>query len=123
MRRAASWTGCPGARGSTRHVASVGEPLNAEAVVWGREVLGRPIHDNWWQTETGSIMIANFPVMDIKPGSMGRPVPGVEAAIVRRTAGGGVEVVEEAATAGELALRGAPRSRVSLSSSLTPRRA
>jgi acetyl-CoA synthetase len=88
-----------------RHVASVGEPLNPEAVVWGQEVLGLPIHDNWWQTETGAIMIANFPVMDVKPGSMGRPVPGVEAAIVRRTAEGGVEEVEEAATVGELALR------------------
>ncbi|HSF43498.1 MAG TPA: AMP-binding protein, partial [Thermoanaerobaculia bacterium] len=74
-----------------RHVASVGEPLNPEAVVWGLEALGLPIHDNWWQTETGAIMIANFPGMDIKPGSMGRPVPGVEAGVVRRTAGGGVE--------------------------------
>ncbi|HSN87365.1 MAG TPA: acetate--CoA ligase, partial [Thermoanaerobaculia bacterium] len=88
-----------------RHVASVGEPLNPEAVVWGVEALGLPIHDNWWQTETGAIMIANFPGMDIKPGSMGRPVPGVEAGVVRRTAGGGVEEVGDAATTGELALR------------------
>ncbi|HEX6865062.1 MAG TPA: acetate--CoA ligase [Thermoanaerobaculia bacterium] len=88
-----------------RHVASVGEPLNPEAVVWGQEALGMPIHDNWWQTETGAIMIANFPAMDIKPGSMGRPVPGVEAAIVRRTGDGGVEVVRETAASGELALR------------------
>jgi acetyl-CoA synthetase len=88
-----------------RHVASVGEPLNPEAVVWGQEALGLPIHDNWWQTETGAIMIANFPVMDIKPGSMGRPVPGVEAGIVCRTAAGRVEEVREAGTKGELALR------------------
>jgi acetyl-CoA synthetase len=52
-----------------RFVASVGEPLNAEAVWWGKRVLGLPIHDNWWQTETGGIMIANTPAFDIKPGS------------------------------------------------------
>ena len=55
-----------------------------EAVIWGRDVLGLPFHDNWWQTETGGIMIANYCTMDIKPGSMGRPLPGVEPAIVRR---------------------------------------
>jgi acetyl-CoA synthetase len=88
-----------------RHVASVGEPLNPEAVAWGLEALGLPIHDNWWQTETGAIMIANFPAMDIKPGSMGRPVPGVQAGIVRRSAGGEVEEVGEAGMTGELALR------------------
>jgi acetyl-CoA synthetase len=65
-----------------RLIASVGEPLNPEAVWWGKETLGLPIHDNWWQTETGGIMIANTPAMDIKPGSMGKPLPGVEAAIV-----------------------------------------
>ncbi|MEZ5614657.1 MAG: acetate--CoA ligase [Rhodocyclaceae bacterium] len=67
-----------------RFVASVGEPLNPEAVWWGKEVLGLPIHDNWWQTETGGIMIANTPAFDIKPGSMGRPLPGIEAAIVKK---------------------------------------
>ncbi|MDE3738924.1 acetate--CoA ligase [Pseudomonas resinovorans] len=65
-----------------RFVASVGEPLNAEAVWWGLEALGQPIHDNWWQTETGGIMVANTVGMAIKPGSMGKPLPGVEAAIV-----------------------------------------
>ena len=67
-----------------RLIHSVGEPLNPEAVVWGERTLGLPIHDNWWQTETGGIMIANYPAMEIRPGSMGRPLPGVEAAIVRR---------------------------------------
>ncbi|MFC5525823.1 AMP-binding protein [Rhodanobacter ginsengisoli] len=87
-----------------RFIASVGEPLNPEAVVWGQRVLGLAIHDNWWQTETGGIMIANYASMDIKPGSMGRPLPGIEAAVVRR-AGQGVEVITEAGREGELALR------------------
>ena len=67
---------------SLRHLYSVGEPLNPEAVVWGKEIFGKAFHDNWWQTETGSIMIANYPVQDIKPGSMGRPFPGTKAGIV-----------------------------------------
>jgi acetyl-CoA synthetase len=87
-----------------RFVASVGEPLNPEAVVWGDEALGRPIHDNWWQTETGGIMIANFAAMAVKPGSMGRPLPGVEAAVVHRGEDGRVAEVAAGAE-GELALR------------------
>ncbi|MBP7860536.1 acetate--CoA ligase [bacterium] len=67
---------------SLRHVLSVGEPLNAEVVRWGMKVYGLPIHDNWWQTETGMQLIANLPCMAIKPGSMGKPLPGVYAAIV-----------------------------------------
>ena len=67
-----------------RFVASVGEPLNPEVVVWGQEALGLPVHDNWWQTETGGIMIANLAGCDIRPGSMGRPLPGVEVAILAR---------------------------------------
>jgi acetyl-CoA synthetase len=67
---------------SLRHMASVGEPLNPEPIRWGLKVFGLPFHDNWWQTETGGIMIANYPAMDIKAGSMGRPIPGVEAAVV-----------------------------------------
>ena len=67
---------------SLRYVMSVGEPLNPEGVVWGEEAFGLPIHDNWWQTETGAIMIANYPVMPIRPGSMGRPFPGIHAAII-----------------------------------------
>jgi acetyl-CoA synthetase len=88
-----------------RHLASVGEPLNPEAVVWGVAALGLPFHDTWWQTETGAIMIANYPCMPIRPGSMGRPVPGIEAGIVRPRADGGVDVVEAAGEVGELALR------------------
>ncbi|PJE67633.1 acetate--CoA ligase [Candidatus Shapirobacteria bacterium CG10_big_fil_rev_8_21_14_0_10_40_9] len=67
---------------SLRHLCSVGEPLNPEAVWWGLEAFGLPFHDNWWQTETGGILIANYPCMDIKPGSMGRPIPGITASIV-----------------------------------------
>lgn len=88
-----------------RFIASVGEPLNAEAVLWGERVLGLPIHDNWWQTETGGIMIANTPAFDIKPGSMGRPLPGVEAFVVRRLEDGTVSVIDEPDVEGELALK------------------
>ena len=89
---------------SLRFIASVGEPLNPEAVIWGREVLGLPIHDNWWQTETGGIMIANTAGQEIRPGSMGRPLPGVEAAVGRR-ANGEVETIAEPDVEGELLLR------------------
>jgi acetyl-CoA synthetase len=91
--------------GQLRLVHSVGEPLNPEAVVWGQQALGLPIHDNWWQTETGGIMIANFSAMEIRPGSMGRPLPGIEAAIVRRVGEDAVEVVHEPDVEGELALK------------------
>jgi acetyl-CoA synthetase len=67
---------------SLRYAMSVGEPLNPEGVIWGKEALGLPFHDNWWQTETGAIMIANFISMPIRPGSMGRPFPGIDAAII-----------------------------------------
>ena len=70
---------------SLRFCASVGEPLNPEGVVWGQEVLGRPFHDNWWQTETGGIMVANFASMPIRPGSMGRAASGRAG---RRRSGG-----------------------------------
>jgi acetyl-CoA synthetase len=87
-----------------RFMASVGEPLNPEAVVWGVEAFGKPFHDNWWQTETGGIMIANFASMDVKPGSMGRPLPGISAGIVTRHEGE-VREIETPMTSGELALR------------------
>jgi acetyl-CoA synthetase len=67
---------------SLRHLASVGEPLNAEAVLWSEKAYGKLFHDSYWQTETGSIVISNYPGMKIKPGSMGRPFPGITAAIL-----------------------------------------
>jgi acetyl-CoA synthetase len=88
-----------------RFLASVGEPLNPEAVVWGEKAFGLPFHDNWWQTETGGIMIANYAAMDVRPGSMGKPLPGIEAFIVHKTEDGKIEAVEEPDTQGELALR------------------
>ncbi len=88
-----------------RFVASVGEPLNPEAVVWGNEVLNLHIHDNWWQTETGGIMISNYVSMDIRPGSMGRPLPGIEAAIIHRVGDNEAEVVTQPNVEGELALK------------------
>jgi acetyl-CoA synthetase len=87
-----------------RLIASVGEPLNPSAVVWGQKTLGLPIHDNWWQTETGGIMIANLRSMEIRPGSMGKPLPGIEAAIVHRLSGR-VEKIERPDEEGELALK------------------
>ena len=88
-----------------RFLASVGEPLNPEAVLWGVEAFGMPFHDNWWQTETGGIMIANYVAMDVRPGSMGRPLPGIEAAIVRAEENGAVTVIDAPDEQGELALK------------------
>ena len=88
-----------------RFMASVGEPLNPEAVIWGQQAFGLPFHDNWWQTETGGIMIANFATLDIKPGSMGKPLPGIEAAIVKHTGNGELTLIERTGIEGELALR------------------
>lgn len=65
-----------------RHILSVGEPLNPEVVRWGLKAYDRRIHDNWWMTETGGILISNYPAMGIKPGSMGKPFPGIEAGII-----------------------------------------
>jgi acetyl-CoA synthetase len=97
---------------SLRFIASVGEPLNPECVAWGEQAFGLPIHDNWWQTETGGIMISNYAAMDIRPGSMGRPMPGIEATVLRRDGLGRVvlragvaEEVVEPGVEGELALR------------------
>ena len=87
-----------------RFIASVGEPLNPEAVVWGEQSLGLPIHDNWWQTETGGIMVANYASMAIKPGSMGRPLPGIDAAVVR-VEDGKLRFIDDPNEQGELALR------------------
>lgn len=87
---------------SLRHLASVGEPLNAEAVHWSREVIGLPFHDTYWQTETGCIVVTNLPGMPIKAGSMGKPFPGITAAVLDpRTH----EPVPEPGRVGVLALR------------------
>jgi acetyl-CoA synthetase len=67
---------------SLRHLTSVGEPLNSEAVIWSEKVFGKPFHDTYWQTETGSVMISNYPGMRVKPGSMGKPFPGITAAVL-----------------------------------------
>jgi acetyl-CoA synthetase len=87
-----------------RLVHSVGEPLNPEAVFWGQRVLGLPIHDNWWQTETGGIMIANYAALALRPGSMGRPLPGIEAAIATHLDTGELRI-EGDEVEGELVLR------------------
>jgi acetyl-CoA synthetase len=88
-----------------RFMASVGEPLNAEAVVWGMEAFGLPFHDTWWQTETGAIMLANFAACEVRPGSMGLAFPGVDVRVVRRRADGGVDVIDAPDEVGEIALR------------------
>jgi acetyl-CoA synthetase len=88
-----------------RFMASVGEPLNSEAVIWSNAAFGMPFHDNWWQTETGGIMIANFAACDVKPGSMGRPLPGIEAAIANLDEAGRLVFVTEPGEQGQLVLR------------------
>ncbi len=98
---------------SLRVIASVGEPLNPEAVRWGEDVFGMPILDNWWQTETGGIMIANYRSQPVRPGSMGRPLPGVDATILQRDAEGEIALdaagrpveIDDPGSSGELAVR------------------
>ncbi|MEW9920906.1 acetate--CoA ligase [Marimonas sp. MJW-29] len=85
MMRAGAAAAAPYDFSSLRFLASVGEPLNPEAVIWSAQVFGQPFHDNWWQTETGGIMIANCPGDEVKPGSMGKAMPGIEAGIVERS--------------------------------------
>jgi len=85
-----------------RHMCSVGEPLNPEAVHWGRAAFGLDFHDTFWQTETGAIMITNLPGMPVKPGSMGRPFPALEAAVVDQHTG---EPVRETGHVGMIAIR------------------
>jgi acetyl-CoA synthetase len=87
---------------SLRHLASVGEPLNPEAVLWGKEAFGKMFHDTFWQTETGCIVISNYPGMPIKPGSMGKPFPGMTATIVDPKS---YEPVNHAGSVGLIALR------------------
>jgi acetyl-CoA synthetase len=108
LRRLMRAGGCPRRRhdfSSLRHIFSVGEPLNPELIRWSREALGLPVYDTWWQTETGAIAIANTPARPIRPGSMGLPVRGMEAAVVRRLPGGGIEPITQPGLPGEIALR------------------
>jgi acetyl-CoA synthetase len=86
---------------SLRHMCSVGEPLNPEGVVWGMEAFGLPFHDTWWQTETGAQMIVNLPGMPIQPGSMGKPFPGIMAAVLTDD----FRPIDEPGVSGLLALR------------------
>jgi acetyl-CoA synthetase len=86
---------------SLRYMMSVGEPLNPECVVWAERLIGIPFHDNWWQTETGSILIANYPILPIKPGSMGKPMPGITPGIIDDE----WNEITEADTDGNLAVR------------------
>ena len=99
--------------GDLRLVASVGEPLDAESVTWASEVFGVPVLDTWWQTETGAIMIANRRDDVVRPGSMGRPVPGIDVALLERDADGdlvlepdgSLRFVDDPEQSGEIALR------------------
>jgi acetyl-CoA synthetase len=76
--------------------------LNAEAVIWSEKAFGKPFHDTFWQTETGSIVITNYPGMKIKPGSMGKPFPGIQGAVVHPKT---YEPIEKRGVAGLIALR------------------
>ena len=87
---------------SLRHLASVGEPLNSEAVIWSEKVFGKPFYDTYWQTETGSIMISNFPGMKVKPGSMGLAFPGIDSCVVDVNT---FEPIEESGKVGLIAFK------------------
>jgi acetyl-CoA synthetase len=88
-----------------RSIFSVGEPLNPQVVVWAQDKLGLPVHDTWWQTETGGILIANAFGAPIRAGSMGLPLDGIDAAIVQVADDGTLHVVDSPGTAGLLAVR------------------
>ncbi|OGF68146.1 MAG: acetate--CoA ligase [Candidatus Fischerbacteria bacterium RBG_13_37_8] len=87
---------------SLRHLISVGEPLNAEAVIWSEKAFGKPFHDSYWQTETGSIVITNFPGLKIKAGSMGKAFPGITATVVNQST---FEPITETGMVGLIALK------------------
>lgn len=87
-----------------RLVLSVGEPLHAGAVIWGQKAFGVPVLDNWWQTETGGIMIANYSSMEVKPGSMGKPLPGIIAAIAD-VEGQEIKIYDQPGMQGHLVLK------------------
>lgn len=94
---------------SVRFVASVGEPLNPEVILWAQRALGLQVHDNWWQTETGGIIIANMPDMEIKLGSMGKPLPGLQVRLVHTLPNGALDFITKPHEQGEIAIhRGWP---------------
>jgi acetyl-CoA synthetase len=88
-----------------RLILSVGEPLHAEEVLWGQETFGMPILDNWWQTETGGIMIANYRSLPVRPGSMGKPLPGIIAGIAEFDEQGNLAEVSRPEEGGQLVLK------------------
>jgi len=88
-----------------RFIASVGEPLNPEAVVWGQKCFEQAIHDNWWQSETGGILIANIATNTVRPGSMGKPLPGIEAGVFTTEPEGQKQLSHQAGEVGELAIK------------------
>ncbi|MGZ3805060.1 MAG: acetate--CoA ligase [Pseudobdellovibrionaceae bacterium] len=88
-----------------RFAASVGEPLNPEVILWSKKNLQLSIHDNWWQTETGGIMISNFADMDIRPGSMGKPLPGIKVELVHRNENQPLQVITSPGEKGEIAIQ------------------
>lgn len=90
---------------SIRFAASVGEPLNPEVVAWCKKNLDLSMHDNWWQTETGGIMISNFYSMDIKMGSMGKPIPGIDVCLVKRKENQSLEIITSSREKGEIAIK------------------
>ncbi|MBI2521112.1 MAG: acetate--CoA ligase [Bdellovibrio sp.] len=89
---------------SVRYAASVGEALNPEVVLWAKKNLNIILHDNWWQTETGGIIISNYAGMDVKPGSMGKPIPGIEVALIN-VKQNKIEEVKDSEIAGEIAVK------------------
>ncbi|MDD4974717.1 MAG: acetate--CoA ligase, partial [Bacteriovorax sp.] len=90
---------------TVRFAASVGEPLNPEVIWWVKKNLGISLHDNWWQTETGGIIISNFSSMAIKPGSMGKPLPGIEVALIKLLNDDQQEIVEDPNEEGQIAIK------------------
>ncbi len=87
-----------------RYVASVGEPLNPEVIMWAKDKLNLLVHDNWWQTETGGIVISNFAALPIKPGSMGLPLPGMQVALMKEIKDNQMIFAEQAGEHGEIVI-------------------
>lgn len=90
---------------SIRLAASVGEPLNPEVIYWAQENLRIKLHDNWWQSETGGIMVSNFLTLPIKVGSMGKPLPGIDICLIKNHDNNSLELAEQPGETGEIAIR------------------